>query len=636
MFLRKKGTADTGDLSPEVQRLTQENERLKRDIKRLSNIVNLSQNPIWQHDAELKINFCNLAFSEVAEESADKVVETGDLELYKGHRSLARKAWETGEEQSERKHIVVGGERRFYHIRELPVKAEGVITGYARDITEMDALNEEIERHISAQRDLLESSTSAMAVYGKDTRLKFYNMAFVALWKLDETWLDTQPTYGEVLETLREKRKLPEQANFPAFKQQHLRLFTTLIETSEEFFYLPDGKILRVVAIPHALGGILFSYEDVTDRLALERSYKTLIAVQKETLENLHEAVVVFGENGRMRLCNPAFERIWGLPETIMDEVPHVREIMDRTRHLFGAENWDEFKEAFIGLMQQRSIQADRLERTDGKVLDWSSVPLPDGGTLVTFTDVTDSTLLERSLREKNEALEAADKLKTEFLANVSYELRSPLTSISGFADMLKNNYFGELNDKQREYVESIHQSAQNLAQLISNILDLASVEAGYLQMDISEFSINRMLDEVLALTKERTKVLDLKIEKSCSADIGNIRADETRMKQVMFNLLSNAVKYSQRGGTITVGADPIENDMVHFWVQDRGVGIDKAHQMRVFDSFYRSGATTGQQSGTGLGLSIVRSFIELHDGHVELQSEPNKGTRVSCYVPRS
>ncbi len=624
-----------GQQSLDIARLSQESELLKADVKRYSNILNMTLNPVWQRDDNLKITFCNLAFSEVAEQGVEEALAVDNLELYSGHKELARKAMESGEEQWETRHIVVRGERRCYVIREVPSPSEGVVTGYARDITEVDKVQEEVQRHISAQQDFLESSTSAMAIFGKDMRLMFYNFAYVNLWKLDDVWLDSKPGYGEILEKLREKRKLPEQANFPAFKAQHLKLFTDLIETHEEFFYLPDGRILRMVAVPHALGGLLFAYEDVTDRLALERSYNTLIAVQRETLDNLHEGVVVFGEDGRVKLSNPAFSTIWQLEERMLNAEPHLREILEMAKELFIFEDWDVFVNEFIAQTQSRGLLHGRLERRDEKILDWRMVPLPDGGTLLTFTDVTDTMLVERSLREKNEALEAADRLKTEFLAHVSYELRSPLTSISGFADILRNDYFGELTDKQREYVEGIHQSSQQLGQLINNILDLASIEAGYMQLDLSEFDVYDMIDAVLLLLKERMKVLDLKISRECDPEIGTIYADETRIKQVLFNLLGNAVKYSHAGGSIEVGAAAEEDDHIVIWVEDHGVGIEEDKQQLVFDKFLRAGASSGQQSGTGLGLAIVKSFVELHGGMVQLHSIPNKGTRVECHLPR-
>jgi signal transduction histidine kinase len=519
----------------------------------------------------------------------------------------------------------------------VPLKKEGLVMGYGVQITELEQAQEEIQRHVSALRDLLESSTSAMAIYGKDQRLKFYNFAFVALWKFDESWLDTEPTYGEVLENMRERRKLPEQANFKAFKDQQQKLFTTLIETEEEFFYLPDGKTLRVIAIPHALGGILFAYEDVTDRLALERSYNTLIAVQRETLDNLHEGIVVFGENGRLNLCNPTFHKLWGLTPEFTNAEPHIRVVLEKCRELFVTDDWDQFLNNLVARFQQRQFFALRFERSDGTVIDCTCVPLPDGATLLSFIDMTASTLVERSLRERTEALEAADKLKTEFLANMSYELRSPLTSISGFAEMLQKQYVGPLNDIQKDYIGGIYQSAQQLAALITDIIDLATVEAGYIKIEISEFDIRSTIDNVITLLSERMKLKDVTITVSVAPEISTIEGDETRIKQVIGNLVSNAVKTTKAKGNIAieVAHTTLANGArgpVSLTVRDDGPGIAPERQAQLFDPFFHGSLKQGADAA--LGLSLVKRFVELHGGEITVQSEPGVGTSVKCTFP--
>ena len=620
------------------QRMKQENEKLRTDLKLYSTILNMAPYPIWQRDSSLKLRYYNLAYSMAIEDIADAGNETPELD--KKVRSMAKQAFDTAKPVSDRRHVVIGGERRLYDIMELPVVEEKISVGFAHDVTELEVMKEDLARHISAQDDLLESSASAMAIYGADMRLRSFNYAFTALWKLDEMWLESQPTYSEILESLREKSKLPEQANFQLFKQNQIKLFTGLIAPHEEFFYLPDGKALRVIAIPHALGGILFAYEDVTDRLALERSYNTLIAVQRETLDNLHEGVAVFGENGRLKLSNPGYLSLWDLDAETAYAEPHIGDIIERCRNLFVYNDWDQFKQVQVEKIQTRDFMSQHLERVDGKVIDWRKVPLPDGATLITYLDITDSTLVERSLRERNEALQEADKLKTEFLANVSYELRSPLTSISGFSEMLKQEYFGPLSDRQKEYVNGIHQSSTQLMHLINDILDLASVEAGYMRLEVSKFDVYAMMKSVLSLIQERAKELNLKIKFECPSRIGKMTGDETRIKQILFNLMSNAIKYSESGCTITMGAKEDSPETVMLWVEDEGMGIPKEERDVVFSKFYKGKnqelpRSEGKGTGTGLGLSIVKSFIEVHGGTVALHSDVGKGTRFECHLQR-
>jgi signal transduction histidine kinase len=608
-----------------------ENETLKQERKLHHALLNNMPMPLWVRNKELTITYCNISYMQLVEENEANAKEDSMPSLFKGAKRLALQAVETKGTASSRHRLIVEGERQLWEITEIYASELGGTIGFAQNINMLEKAESAISDHLTTLEDLLDSSSSAMIIYGVDARVKFYNQAFVRIWGVEEAWLNSEPTFAEMLEHLRDLRRLPEQMNFAAFKQQRLRTFKEITEPQEELFYLPDGRTLRNVMIPHSAGGVLFIYEDVTDRLALERSYNTLIAVQRETLDNLHEGVVVFGEDGKLKLKNPTFLSLWDLEDKDIGHGLHISQLLDRTKHLYITANWDLFKEEWIGQVQDRKYHTSRFERADGAVLDCSIVPLPDGGVLLLYIDNTAATLVERSLRERNEALEAGDKLKTEFLANMSYELRSPLTSISGFAEMLRQDYFGELSTKQREYVEGIHNSSQHLMHLINDILDLSSIEAGYMTLNISEFDIYKLLTTMMSLLSERLKEFDLVAHIECDTNIGMMHADETRIRQILFHLLSNAVKYSSdSSGSITLGASKQQGNIT-LWVKDNGVGISESEQQEVFDKFYR-GSSGVRKPGTGLGLSMVKSFVELHGGYVTLDSALGKGTTVTCH----
>lgn len=614
-----------------------ENNQLKDDVKRFSTILNMAPFPIWERDRALNLRYCNLKYSELVEDiETDEAQTIPDID--RKHRQLAVQAWDGDTPMQDRRHIITGGERRYFQLEEYPIANQDMMVGFGYDMAELEAMHEEIGRYISAQADFLESSTSAMAIYGPDMRLTSYNVAFANLWKLDESWLNTKPNYGEVLEALRENRMLPEQANFKQFKEHQIKQFGSLIEPEEEFLYLPDGRTLRVLAITHALGGILFAYEDVTDRLALERSHNTLIAVQKETLDNLHEGVAVFGEDAKLKLYNPVYLSMWGVPEDMAASSPHLRDIINFIRELYIFDDWNSFIENRITQIQSRKAVKYRVERRDGKVIDCSTVPLPDGATLISFIDVTDTTLVERSLRERNDALQEADKLKTEFLANVSYELRSPLTSIAGFADMLQQNYVGELSGKQREYVTSIQQASTQLMDLVNDILDLASIEAGFMQLEMAPVDVSALLSEARDAVAERTQRHHLELVLEAEAVLPKIQGDALRLKQCLVNLLSNAIRFSTDGKRIWLGANIVEDEL-QLYVQDEGPGIPAAELPRIFNKFYKGKneaiAASKSKAGTGLGLSMVKNFTELHGGRVIVDTEPGK-TRFTCALPLS
>ncbi len=356
----------------------------------------------------------------------------------------------------------------------MPLESGGTI-GFGRDRHEVETVQAELDRLTLGHREVLEALSTAIAIWGPDARLLFYNAAFERLWGLDDDWLASEPSLPELLDQLREMRALPEHADFRRFKADQLAQLTELVEPRDELLHLPDERTLRLRISRHPFGGLTYTYEDVTDKLALERSYNTLIDVQRETLDNLFEGIAVFGSDGRLKLWNPAYGEIWQLQPADLANRPHVTALIDKARALYDTGNdWERTRFAAIERVTNYAGHSERLERHDGSVLDVNAVPLPDGNVLLSYLDVTDSIRVERALREKNDALETAGHLKSEFIANVSYELRTPLNAIIGFAEILTNQYFGELNDRQIEYSRGILDSSQRLLSLINDILDLA------------------------------------------------------------------------------------------------------------------------------------------------------------------
>src|SRR5262249_49560452 len=335
--------------------------------------------------------------------------------------ALARTA-AAGSVRSERWHVVIGGSRRLLQLCEAPDGAGGTI-GFAIDHTDLESAESELSRHVNAHGQVLESIHAAVAIYGADKRLTFYNSAFAGLWGVDEEWLSGEPALDEVAERLRERRRMPEFADCRAFKRQQLGMFTSLIEPQRELMHLPDGRTLSMVVSPHPFGGLIFVYEDVTDRLALERSYNTLIEVQRETLDNLFEGIAVFGSDGRLNCDTRAYRKIWALPGAAPAGEPHIGEIVEKTRNFYDdGGDWPGLKAQVIATISAQAPVRGPLDRRDGSVLQLATVPLPDGNVLLSYQDVTDTQRVERALRAQAEALETAGRLKSEFIANVSYE----------------------------------------------------------------------------------------------------------------------------------------------------------------------------------------------------------------------
>jgi signal transduction histidine kinase len=597
--------------------------------------------PVWRRDVGLRVVDCNNAYAAALDLPREAVLAQA-LELAPENgreRTLAlARAAAAGTLQSERCHVVVAGSRRLLELCEAPDRPPGTIgggtIGVAIDRTDLESAEGELARHVNAHGQVLESIQAAVAIYGADKRLSFFNAAFARLWGIEEEWLSGEPTLDELLERLRERRRVPEYADFRAFKRQQLEMFTSLIEPHSELMHRPDDRTLSVSVSPHPLGGLIFVYEDVTDRLELERSYNTLIEVQRETLDNLFEGIAVYGSDGRLKLHNPAYRTIWGLAETDLASEPRVGDIVEKIRDYYDdGGDWPATRAQIIAEATAQTPSSGPLDRRDGSVLERATVLLPDGNVLSTYLDVTDTARVERALRERNEALETAGRLKSEFIANVSYELRTPLNAIIGFAEILANQYFGPLSPRQLDYSRGILDSSHQLMSLINDILDLATIEAGYMVLETGRIEVRAMLEAVMTLTRERARSQDLALTMSCPEGIVAIEADERRLKQALFNLISNAIKFTPAGGSVRLDARQDGGDLI-LAVADTGVGIPAVDQERVFEKFERSNPYS-RDSGAGLGLSLVKSLIEMHGGSVTITSQPGSGTTIVCRLPK-
>ena len=240
---------------------------------------------------------------------------------------------------------------------------------------------------------------------------------------------------------------------------------------------------------------------------------------------------------------------------------------------------------------------------------------------------------LFREIKAKSLELEAASRHKSEFLANMSHELRTPLNAIIGFSEVLAERMFGEINDKQAEYLADILESGRHLLSLINDILDLSKIEAGRMELEPTEFNLPDAIENALTLVRERAHRHGIALGRMVDERLGSICADERKVKQVLLNLLSNALKFTPEGGRIDVAATVTDN-AIEISVSDTGVGIAAEDQAAVFEEFRQVGAASKKIEGTGLGLAISRKFIELHGGKIWVKSQVGAGSTFAFTLP--
>ncbi len=602
--------------------------------------------PAWRRNADLALVWVNRAYVEVVEASSAADVIRQQIELDPALRTLAGEA-STSRKTAEGGVIInTKGERRVFRIVETPLHGSGdaALGGLAIDATDLDKVKTDLKQHIEANQRTLDQIPTAVAIFGANQNLVYHNRAFQALWGLDDAALSGRTYHGEILDDLRFAGKLPEPADYDIWKDGQLALYTENIGPSgstreggspDEIWHLPDGRAIRLSKERHPLGGVVMAFDDITEKIELEARFNTQLNVQKATLNNLAEAVAVFSADGTLRLHNKAFEELWRIAPARLASAPHIDDI---TSHLLAKTGGGDAGVAMIKRAatskspeDRKSVAGMEISIRDGRAVSFGLEPLPDGATLVHFLDITDSREREKELKERNAILEQADRLKSKFVDHVSYQLRTPLSAIIGFSEMLDGQMFGMLNDRQKDYVASVLSASYHLRDLINDIIDLAAIDAGKLELDRGATNIRALLESAATFSALKAEDTQVALKVDCAKDIGDAALDERRVKQMLFNLLSNAFSYTGAGGAVTIGARR-EKGVIKIWVEDTGRGVSPEDQAKIFDAF----ESRGPSAGAGLGLSLVDRFARLHGGWTRLDSNEGQGARVTCYLPEA
>jgi signal transduction histidine kinase len=529
----------------------------------------------------------------------------------------------------------VRGERRMMRIVNVPLPT-GAVAGFAVDIQELEDARAELARHIRSQRDLSDRMTAGAVQFDPDRTLNFFNQPFAAMAQIEPEWLAENPEFDRLLERMRENHRLPETRDFPAWKAERREWFTSPDELIEEEWILADGDHLRVVAQPLPDGGLRLFFEDRTEQVRLASARDTLLRVRAATFDNLFEAIGVFASDGRLYLWNRRFSQIWDAGEDWLGTHPRVDELVPAiARKLVNPTAAAQIREMVRQTTNERKTSNGRISLTDGRHFEFAAVPLPDGNALFTMIDVTDSTGIEAALRERARALEEADRVKTDFVANMSYELRTPLTSIGGFGEMLAAGYAGKLAPTAADYVGAILESVARLSSLIDNVLNLTQGDTGGTPLEREQVDLAGLCKMAIDRIQPRAAEKRQKLHTDVDPSTGFVFGDAKRLRESIEHVLNNALAYTDERGRIRLEASGDEDEAV-IRISDNGIGIGEQDLPHVFDRFARiDEAGVRGEAALGLGLPLTRQFVEAHGGRVELESEKGKGTTVTLTIPR-
>ena len=583
-------------------------------------IAGPDESPTWVNGAWLEAaGAASLAEALAAGTRLDRALESVARDAARGQAAAPRQAvvWTT---------LPAG--RRALAVTATPLR--GGVAVSTVDVTALAGAGETLRRQARAHEAVLAQVGEAIAVFGPDARLVFHNQAFASLWELEPAWLAERPGHGEILDRLRQQGRLPETLDYPVFKAAELGRHKALTAPPETLWRLPGERTLRVSGVANPAGGLTLIFGDVTPELRLKTQFNQLIGVQRATLDKLTDAVAVFGADARLKLHNEAFARFWGLTAEALAGAPDFDAVADLcVPRLHDRQFWRDLKARIADPDPgARAPMVGEVATAERRLVAWQSRPLPDGATLISFLDVTDTRALEGALADREAALEAAERLKRRFVGNVSYELRTPLTTIAGYAELLERG--GEaLSERARGYVAAVHAAARQLTRSIETVLAVAELDAGEVMLDIADVDLAVLVNAAVSRWATEARAGRVTLTASAVA-AGLIRGDERRLARVLDHLVENALRQTAPGGHIGLTASRTPGE-ARLLVADDGRGIPFHVQAHIFDRF--SGEERG---GPGLGLALVKALVELHGGWVALESEPGAGATFTCHLPEA
>jgi signal transduction histidine kinase len=624
----------------EWEKVKDEADAAKQAFSSLAAVIEEAPMPIWHRGEDLQLNFVNKAYLRaVGVSSSNDVIDEG-IELIEdtegqAPKAIAANAIATAKTIERTVSSTIEGNRRQVRVFDIPLHGLGV-AGMAFDVQDLTDARSEFKRFSDAQRNLLDMMSAGVAQFDADKSLSFANLPFQRQFNLKDQWLADRPEFARVLDKIRDNAKLPEVRDFPAWRSERENWFLNA-SPSEENWLLPDGTHLRVLAQPTPGGGLLIIFEDRTEQAQLASARDTLLRVRTATFDNLFEAVGVFAADGRLRIWNRLFAEAWNLDEEYLAKHPRLDELLPvLAKYLQKPAQITVLAEILRMTTANREPRRSRLNFADGRHFQLSTVPLPDGNALFTMLDMSDSIQIEQALRDRNEALSEADSIKSKFLANMSYEFRTPLTSIAGFADLLKAGVAGELNDKAMEYVDAIITSSDRLSQQINTVLDYSQGEAGALPIAREDINMAEFLKDIADDFEEKAVSQSITLRLEIEDQIGLISGDTRRLKQAISHLVDNAIIYGKPDGTVLIFARRSADTGLELFISDDGKGMAEKDQAAAFDMLSKA---TKKQTGaneepTGLGLPLARQLIEAHGGKLSLVSEIDEGTTISIWLP--
>ena len=492
-------------------------------------------------------------------------------------------------------------------------------------------------RKLALCETILESMSQGYCAYDSELRLIGYNARYVELLGFDPGFIRIGMTLAEVLRDLAWRGDFGD-GDIERIVAERLAFHGGPDKFMEFERVRADGVALAICRRPMPDGGFITTFTDVTEQRRAQSALAGQSALLETTLHHMSHGVVVYNANQELVISNDVHRQLLELPPGLAVPGRKYEDILrfNALRGEFGPGDPEETVRKYLASVARQEHHRREYTRANGVCVLVRRAPMPNGGFVITYVDISEQKRAEAALIAAKEQAEVANRSKSEFLANVSHELRTPLNAVIGFSEMMRDRMFGALgHHKYEEYARDINLSGRHLLSIIEDILDLSKIEAGRIELHEEAIDIARAVANCVSILRTRAEAAGVLIITNVPDELPRLRGESRKVKQILLNLMSNAVKFTPSGGRIILDVYQKSGGELLFRVRDDGIGIAAADIPTALEPFGQvENALSRKHHGTGLGLPLSKAFAELHGGQFELASELGKGTTVTIVFP--
>jgi len=592
---------------------------------------------IWQKNKDLKLTYCNKPYADALESTKENVIKNNlrlipqsKNSVYIDHSLYLTKPKKLTE------HIIVNGSRRLISIEESPFLGKEKSTGIAIDITEKEEIEKNYKNYKKQTEDALDNLSIPIAIFDENSFLIFANQSLIKLFSIEKLDIYENCKFADIVDYILSNNSVLLVQDISKYKEFTKNLFQTIIEPYHTTFQLTNGKILNVNITPNEAGGLIFMFEDVSDRITLERKLNSISAIQEETLNHLSEGIIVFGADNKIKIVNQTINELLNIPQNLEFKNLHISDYFRFSKNMFNSkEELDFWISELINTTSKRSEFSETLKLPSGKFVKYKYIPLPEGFNLIRFLDVTDNVNFEKIQKEKTELINQINKIKSNLISNISYEIKAPLQAALGFSEVLCNQYFGDLNEKQLEYCQGITNSIEKLTRIADSVINLSNLEAGLLKAKYKETDLLKFINELITSFENQTRIQEVNLKTEFDKPNFIVFIDEKIMKEAYSQIINEALKNTPKQGNISISVN-IPKDMPDYFnlvIQNQGIPFNKLDIEKINNILINDSEDNNFDRAISPCLMFANKVIRLHNGKMTLNSSDEE-TTITCCIP--